>query len=85
MCVNMCECVCMYGKLDLGYVLFQVLQLLLCASPARPLAPINTFCIVFPFPSKRRNIWIIVLMGICSFLFQVLLKSLLKSKLFCIN
>lgn len=64
-----CECVCIDGKLDMGYILFQVIQLFPCVSPARPLGHINTFCIVFPFPSKLRNIQIIALTGICSILF----------------
>lgn len=53
-CVNICECVCVciYGKLDMGYVLFQVIQLFPFTSPARPLAHINTFYIAFPFPLK---------------------------------
>lgn len=69
MCVNICECVCIYEKLDMGYVLLQVIQLFPFTSSARPLAHINTFCIVFPFPLKLRNVWIIVLMGIYSFFF----------------
>lgn len=43
-------CVCIYGKLDMGYVLFQVIQLFPFTSPARPLAHINTFLYCFSFP-----------------------------------
>lgn len=44
-----------YGKLDMGCILFHVLQLFPFSSPAGPLAHINTFCVGFFFPFKTQK------------------------------